>query len=177
MITMRTRALAVAAVSAAALIAIAGPAHADHGGDSNTPGPDNLQQAVKGQNLSERGKAATAHGKAQLERSKISVSTGGGDIYVKDDHYGQTGWTGSTYCTDVGWDGKCNESLVRFNATYMADEPVDQWKSLGCHELGHTGTLGDRGPGNDSNDNSCMRDDIWPKRFDTHDINAINEHA
>lgn len=158
------------ALAAAFTLALPSAARADH--DDNGTDPDNRNQAVKGFHLSTNGTNAMNYGKAELERSVITTSWGGGDIEVYDDDYGRTGWYGSTGCTN--WNAlwtSCDIIRVRFNQ--HSSLTASQWRSLGCHEFGHTGDLGHRKKSNDSDNNSCMREEIWPTHFDQHDLNAI----
>lgn len=167
---------ATVAVTLTALALVAPPAYAGHGG--KIIGPDNLDQAVKGSNLTTRGKLAMNHGKAQLERSKINVSTGGGDIYVRDGKYGDTGRYGRMWCSDTDG-GDCNVYQVTFNVSLLPSTDY-AYRAVGCHEIGHTGTLGHRYTTTDTDDNSCMRKKIyqeWAPNLDSHDVNAINNNA
>lgn len=163
----------VAVVAAGVTLAVLLPtsAYADH--DDSGTDPDNRNQAVQGFNLTSNGTSAMNFGKSELERSVITTSWGGGDIEVYDDLYGNNGWHGYTDCTNwnVLWTS-CDIIRVRFNETQW--KSYDQWRSLGCHEFGHTGDLGHRSSSNDSDNNSCMRSDIWPLTYDSHDLNAIN---
>ncbi|CAL9313487.1 hypothetical protein ABZ568_26660 [Streptomyces olindensis] len=164
------RLMAVVAVSAALALSVPFTAHAGH--DDNGTDPDNRNQAVKGFSLTTNGTKAMNHGKSQLERSVITTSWGGGDIEVYDSNYGDNGWHGKADCTD--WNAlwtSCDIMRVRFN-TYQY-KTASQWKSLGCHEFGHTGDLGHRSRSNDTDNNSCMRVEIWPQYYDQHDLNAI----
>lgn len=157
-------------VAAALILAVPSAAHASH--DDDGTDPDNRNQAVKGFSLTTNGKNAMNQGKAELERSVITTSWGGGDIEVYDGAYGDTGWHGRTDCTD--WNAlwtSCDVIRVRLNTTYS--KSASQWRSLGCHEFGHTGDLGHRSAGADTDNNSCMRVSIWPTHFDQHDLNAI----
>ncbi|MFJ7330076.1 MULTISPECIES: hypothetical protein [Streptomyces] len=161
---------AAAVVAAALLLTVTSSAYADH--DDRGTDPDNRNQAVKGFSLTTNGTNAMNHGKSELERSVINTSWGGGDIEVFDANYGKTGWHGTTDCTD--WNAlwtSCDIIRVRLN-TYQS-KTASQWRSLGCHEFGHTADLGHRGAGNDKDNNSCMRVEIWPTRYDQHDLNAI----
>ncbi|MFI5756779.1 hypothetical protein [Streptomyces sp. NPDC051569] len=158
------------AMAAALALAIPTVAHADH--DDSGTDPDNRNQAVKGFSLTTNGTNAMNQGKAELERSVITTSWGGGDIEVYDGNYGNSGWHGRTDCTD--WNAlwtSCDIIRVRLN-TYQS-KTASQWRSLGCHEFGHTGDLGHRKGSNDSDNNSCMRVEIWPTHYDQHDLNAI----
>ncbi len=67
----------------------------------------------------------------------------------------------------------CDIIRVRLNQSYS--KTASQWKSLGCHEFGHTGDIGHRNSSNDTDGNSCMRSDKWYLNYDSHDISAINE--
>lgn len=160
-------------VPALAGLAWAAPAHAGHG-DSGID-PDNQNQYIEApDSLTTRGSDALVHGKAQLERSDITTYYGTNDIRVYDYPYGSTGWHGFTDCLDLNWLGaSCNVIRVRFNESTMGTSQ-SQWQSLGCHEFGHTGDIGHRPPSGDTDNNSCMRQDIWPLNLDSHDITAIN---
>lgn len=150
------------------------PFTARAGHDDNGTDPDNRNQAVKGFSLSTNGTRAMNHGKSQLERSVITTSWGGGDIEVYDKDYGDNGWYGRTDCTD--WNAlwtSCDIIRVRFNQYWYLT--ASQWRSLGCHEFGHTADIGHRARSNDTDNNSCMREDIWPQYYDKHDLNAIDE--
>ncbi|MET7709753.1 hypothetical protein [Micromonospora sp. NPDC005413] len=160
-----------------AVVAFAPPAMAGHGGKANSGKPDNKEQAVESNSLTNAGKAAVSHGRAQLDRSQITTSTGGSDIHVYDKSYSSS-WYGQTTCTDSNWwNGLCDHYDVKFNTRTMSGKSTGYWQSLGCHELGHTGSLGHRSKAADTDNNSCMRSEIWPKNFDTHDINAINDNV
>ncbi|MCX4974460.1 hypothetical protein [Streptomyces sp. NBC_00620] len=165
------RLTAALAVAAALILALPSAAHADH--DDDGTDPDNRNQAVKGIKLTTNGTNAMNHGKAELERSVITTSWGGGDIEVYDADYGDTEWSGRTDCTN--WNAlwtSCDIIRVRFNQYYGLT--ASQWRSLGCHEFGHTADLGHRKASNDSDNNSCMRGKgIWPTHYDQHDLNAI----
>jgi hypothetical protein len=77
-------------------------------------------------------------------------------LHVRDASY-TNNWYGNSSCTDRKWtNGRCD------------------WMSLGCHEFGHTADLGHRYRNTDTDNNSCMRDEIWPVHFDSHDIDSIN---
>ncbi|QFG22374.1 hypothetical protein [Actinomadura sp. WMMB 499] len=153
------------------------PAYADHGGD--VIGPDNNSQAVKGQNLTARGKLALQRGRAQLDRSKINTSSGGGDIYVRDGRYGNNGSYGRMWCSKQDGNGDCDIFQITFNNSELPARDY-AYRAVGCHEFGHTGTLRHRSRSEDTDGNSCMRtyiSDTWAGRLDSHDINAINGNA
>jgi hypothetical protein len=159
---------------AVGLVVSAMPASAGHGGEANSGTPDNATHYIDRNNLTRLGNIAAVHGADQLDRSDMNATFNGyGDLEVYDGAYGDTGWAGRTDCIDSGWWGECDVFRVRFNTSAMGTSE-SAWRSLGCHEFGHTGGLGHRYASDDSNDNSCMRSDIWPQNFDFHDINAIN---
>ncbi|GAB1692721.1 hypothetical protein KRM28CT15_45240 [Krasilnikovia sp. M28-CT-15] len=151
------------------------PAFASH--DNHGTDPDNRNQYIKKVALAPNSDLAANYGKDQLERSVITTGWGSGDIEVYDEFYGNTGWYGYTDCTDwnVLWTS-CDIIRVRFNLTNMAvgGTTTNTWRSLGCHEFGHTGDLGHRNSATDTDNNSCMREEIWPLNFDQHDLNAID---
>lgn len=151
------------------------PAYAGHGGKGTDP--DNQNQYIEApDSLTTYGSDAMNHGKAQLERSDITTYWGTNDIRVYDYNYGDTAWAGKADCLDLNWLGQsCDVIRVRFNEHSMVGLGQGSWKSLGCHEFGHTGDIGHRPASGDTDKNSCMRDDdIWPQNFDSHDLEAIN---
>ncbi|MEV4417647.1 hypothetical protein [Catellatospora sp. NPDC049609] len=168
----------LAAATAILLIAVAAtPASAGHGDKANAGPPDNAQQDVETKSLTTNGAAAAAHGRAQLNKTDITMSTGGSDLHVYDASYSGS-WYGQTSCTDRNWlNGKCDHMDIKFNTRLMNGLSLSKWQSLGCHEFGHSGGLGHRAHSNDSNDNSCMQVDIWPRYYDTHDIDAVNAYV
>jgi len=95
------------------------------------------------------------------------------DVHSYDSNYGDTGWHGLTTCNGVGWTTPwlCTDWTIKFNE--FQGKTADQWKSLGCHEFGHTVGLGHRSAGDDSDNNSCMRVEIWPLDYDNHDSVTI----
>ncbi|GIG03002.1 hypothetical protein Cci01nite_80950 [Catellatospora citrea] len=158
----------------ASVLTPAQAALADHDGWGIDP--DNRTQYVKKIDFSSsHADAAVDHGKAQLERSVITTGWGDNDIEVFEHPYGNTGWTGLTDCTD--WNvllTSCNVIRIRFNHSAMVNANYTHWRSLGCHEFGHSGDLGHRDPDEDTDNNSCMRENIWPENFDSHDLTAID---
>lgn len=164
------------AAALVALCATAPAAVADHGGTALSGRPDNAKHYVDRNDLTSAANAAAVHGVAQLDRSDMDATfTGSGDVEVYDGYYGDIGWYGATNCqTPSTRAGVCDVYRVRFNLTTMDGLSLSKWRSLGCHEFGHTAGLGHRYYYDDSNDNSCMRIEIWPENYDTHDLNAIN---
>ncbi len=164
------------AICAAIFIAVA-PASADHSEKGGAGDPDNPPHYIDRNSLTENGSTAAQWGLWELDQTQIGPTfTGSGDVEVYDGAYGDTGWYGQTSCPGgINWlTGNCDIFDVKFNTTAMAGHSLDHWRSLGCHEFGHTGGLGHRYASDDSDDNSCMRTPIWPRFYDTHDINAIN---
>jgi hypothetical protein len=160
------------------IVGLATPAvWASHSGDANSGKPDNKDHYMDRNSLTTNGDTAAVYGRDQLNRSVMNATfTGSGDVEIYDGDYNQNDWMGRTECIDIGtWlDGRCDVFKVRFDTANMAGHSLDHWRSLGCHELGHTGGLGHRTSSTDTDNNSCMRSDIWPKNFDQHDLDAIN---
>lgn len=158
----------------ALLLTVAAPAAADHGGKAASGPADNTAQAVESISLTAYGKDAVWNGRYELDRSDINTSVGTSDIHVRDASY-TNNWYGNSSCTDRNWtNGRCDHMSVKFNTRTMSGHSRAHWMSLGCHEFGHTADLGHRYRNTDTDNNSCMRDDIWPLDFDSHDINSIN---
>ncbi|WP_344450048.1 hypothetical protein [Actinocorallia aurantiaca] len=149
------------------------PAFADHGGGGVTP--DGIDQYFASAYLTANGVTAYNWGRSELARSALNVYSGSGDVLVRDwasqVHQNDFGWT---ECTDMTTYNACDKFDTVFNNLLMDSRSVNNWRSLGCHELGHGGNLDHRYASTDSDDNSCMRNEIWPLSLDTHDINEIN---
>ena len=163
---------------AAAILSGTAPVVANHDNDAASGDPDDGNHYVDRNSLTSSGDIASVWGVAELNRARdmSATFTGSGDVEIYDSTYGDVDWAGLTNCASgFNWiTGNCDVFRVRFNQTRMAGQSLDRWWSLGCHELGHTAGLAHRVNSNDGNDNSCMRAEIWPRSFDTHDLDAIN---
>lgn len=155
-------------------------AYAEHAKDSSAGDPDNADHYIDRFGLTSGGDTAAVQGLQQLNRSQMNATfTGSGDVEIYNGDYNQISWYGATNC-ESGFNpftGNCDVFRVRFDTEMMARfTGLSKWRSLGCHELGHTAGLGHRYPENDAagTTRSCMRDDIWPEEFDNHDLDAIN---
>ena len=148
------RATAVATATALLLASIAG-AHHDDGPRLRTR--DNNTQEYEHVDLTAAGEMACDWGASQLERSEITVQEGDSDIHCHDSHFaGRAG--GKVSCTTiVWWNRRCGHYRIEFNLAGMDETPDSNrernyWRNVGCHEFGHTGSIGHV----DSND-TCMR--------------------
>lgn len=171
------RLTSVAVLTVLALSMAVAPSMAGHGEQGSAGDPDNADHYMDRNNLSPNADTAAVWGRDQLNRSQMNATfSGAGDVEIYDGFYGDNGWYGFTDCpSGINWlTGNCDVFRVRFNQTHMTGHSVDHWRSLGCHELGHTAGLGHRHNSDDTYDNSCMRSDIWPRTFDSHDLDAIN---
>lgn len=169
------------AVGIALVLSLGGTtnANADHAKDANAGDPDNADHYMDRNSLTSNGDAAAVRGRDQLNRSQMNATfSGSGDVEIYDGDYNQNSWYGQTNC-DSGFNpfnGNCDVFRVRFDTENMAGLGLSYWRSLGCHELGHTAGLGHRYPDDDApgTTQSCMRSDIWPEVLDQHDLDAIN---
>lgn len=136
--------------------------------------PDSTVHNMTRKDLSNFGKIAAVHGRDQVNRSSGMGATfeGSGDVRWRDYSYGDTGWHGTTSCIDPGIPWTCDLFRIRLNLSSMGTA-ANLWRSLGCHEIGHTVRLDHRTSATDSNDNSCMRDDIFRESFDLHDLDVM----
>lgn len=151
------------------------PALASHG---QLPKADNSDHSLQKHSLTSNGSLAFDHGVSELAKylNAYSVTSGNADVEVYDAGYGDTGWYGITSCKNyVASSGgtRCDDFTVKFNTSNMANDD-GKWKSLGCHEFGHTVGLGHRSASSNTNNDSCMRVSIWPLQFDGHDDNQIS---
>jgi hypothetical protein len=155
------------------ILGVSAPAHASH--ENNLLDPDNTTQCVKSPSIVPKTVIARDQGFAQLDRTDIDTQyCTGDDIWVQDYTYGATGWYGQAFCDDKTLTGRCDIYIVQFNESTYGGSTNSWLRSLGCHEFGHTGSIGHRSNSNDTDNNSCMHSGISPETYDSHDINAIN---
>ncbi len=154
----------VCAVALSVLSAAYAVAHHDDG--SVTWVRDNNTQEYDYNDLTPGGKLACDHGAAQLARSEITVKKGSNDIHCHDG-YEWRGAAGTTSCTStVWWNGRCGHFRVWFNTAGEANARPETgleknyWKALGCHEFGHTGSIG-----HVSSSTTCMKSGLWTSWF------------
>lgn len=173
----RTRAIALASMGSAAIaLTHPGVASATHG---QFPKADNSDHVFAQFSLTTNGQTAYDWGTDVLADHVnvwYSAQNSGEDVKVYDSSYGQTGWAGQASCVNnVNWNPLlCDTWTVKFNESTMPNDS-STWKSLGCHEFGHTVGLGHRSALDDSDINSCMRtDDYWPQYYDAHDADQIS---
>ena len=139
--------LRIFAAAVAASVLMAGPAAAHHDYGPSPLVRDNNTQDYDHNYLTQAGEIACDHGAAQLDRSEISVEEGPDDIHCYDS-FDAGGPPGYAECTDSNWwNGRCDHYRVWFNLhrldlTPDTDLERNYWRSLGCHEFGHTGKIG-----------------------------------
>lgn len=173
------RCLVVVAPTLALCLTTGTASWADHAKDANAGDPDNADHYMDRNSLTSYGDAAAVQGRDQLDRSQMNATfTGSGDVEIYDGNFDQNSWYGNTSCLSGynPFNGNCDVFKVRFDTDEMAGLGLSYWKSLGCHELGHSAGLGHRSASNDASGttSSCMREEIWPLTFDNHDLDAIN---
>lgn len=134
----------------------AGLAAAHHDDGTVSYVRDNNTQDYDHNNLTAGGEMACDHGAAQLGRSEISMTVGSNDIHCHDSST-LGGAAGTAGCTStVWWNGRCDHFRVWFNTSGTDTTPDtflerNYWKALGCHEFGHTGSIGHL------SNSTCMR--------------------
>jgi hypothetical protein len=150
------------------------PAFAGHRNNAtSTNDRDNNDQQYNRIDLTDAGFQACVWGALRLDNTEITISVGSADIHCHDAHY--TGdWFGLTQCTDVNWwNGKCDHYKLHFNLKHYGqintDFEQDAYEYIGCHEFGHTSSVGHRSSGT-----SCMRNGSGVRHYDDHDRNAID---
>ena len=172
---------AVLATSSAAALVVLSPvlARADHKDNgTSTLDRDNDQQDVDKVSLTSAGNLACDWGKAQLERSEVTTSWGATDVHCHDSAVAEQ-WVGRTKCINRTWTiYRCDQYELTFNYYYLDVNPdtnyeIGIWRNAGCHEFGHTSSLGHRA---EDNNNSCMQPYASENRqtFDQHDLDSIN---
>jgi hypothetical protein len=165
------------AVLGAVLAPMAGaaPATANHG---SAFGPDNLEQTVREQGLTTGGNWASDWGQLVLDNTEYVLSSGSWiDIRVADFPSGNDGFNGRTNfdlatCVSSPRGLDCDVIDISFNLSYSHSKGA--WKSIGCHEFGHSMSLLDRR----SVPNTCMTTprygDSPPAALDAHDTATVN---
>jgi hypothetical protein len=122
------------------------------------------------------GREACDQGALQLERTEIDSTSGSADIHCYDSYYNDPDWFGFTHCDNVDWSsGRCDHYIVKFDNSDVDAYPDtqsewDAYRYIGCHEFGHTSSVGHR----PNNAGTCMDGGSGDKRFDDHDLTAIN---
>lgn len=165
---------AVALVALSPILALAD--HIDN--DSSVRDRDNNQQEVDKVELTAAGDLACNWGKAELERSVVTTSWGSTDVHCYDDVVEAT-WIGRAQCTARTWTlHRCDQYKVTFNYYHFDENPdtnleIGTWRTTGCHEFGHTSSLGHRA---ENNNNSCLQPvaSEYRQTFDQHDLESIN---
>lgn len=149
---------------------------AGHGDDFQDR--DNNSQAYNRKNMTESGRVACNWGADRLANTEVRISYGSSDIHCYDGYYNKW-WLGYANCTDVNWwNGRCDHYRLRFDLTGYGGgigsryERRHTWQYIGCHEFGHTSSVGHRA--SDANHNSCMKDAHGHRWLDNHDHVAIN---
>lgn len=167
------------ALVTSASLATASPASGDH--QSSLTNRDNNEHGYTMYDLTDKGALACSHGMAQIgDQTEIQSNDGGGDVRCYDYDNGAGTWFGLTNCDEFTLLlNRCDIYDVRFN-TYYLYASNDTWKSIGCHEIGHTSSVGHRVASSDPNaPYSCMRSSAAASRttYDSHDVTAINADA
>jgi hypothetical protein len=156
-------------------------AHADHGGSgSSLTNRDNNDHDFDSNSLEPESQLACSHGKSQMgSQTEVRVAVGSSDVHCFDADYGNTTWVGTTSCTSLTWNHtRCDQYRINFNTHHIISNNL--WKSAGCHEVGHTSSVGHRTAASDPNSPySCMRAAVGSNRttYDSHDITEINNDA
>lgn len=154
-----------------------GPAFAGHGDNgSSLADRDNNSQGVIGYNLTEAGHVACNWGADRLNEDTVItvIQPDPSDIHCYDDDSSMD-WFGYTTCEDVFDGSSCDHYRVMFNLRFYGQINADGsdrylYLFIGCHEFGHTSSVGHRPNGA----SSCMDDASGKTWLDDHDRYAIN---
>lgn len=146
------------------------------GGVAGAITPDNGSHAItSGSTFSSSGQASYDWGYDELHRMNAvgwNVHHGSGDVTYVETYRADVIWVGHTECAAYVWwsPPDCDLISTQINQYYLYTHSVLDWKSTGCHEMGHTIDLPHRsGSGSTS---SCMWYDstYFPTKFDSVDI-------
>jgi hypothetical protein len=173
------RVVAVVCLSLLA-VTVPGTARASHGDNSTSiRDRDNNTQDWDMHSLSGAGEDACIWGAGELEvDSEITMKAfESGDIHCYDDYYVTEPWFGMTRCTDVNLlNRRCDHYRIYINLSIYGSRDNDfehrAYHSVGCHEFGHTSSVGHRGV-----TGTCMQSGSINQHFDSHDTSAINADA
>jgi hypothetical protein len=119
---------------------------------------------------------AAKWGASQLNQSNLNVSavTNGDDVQI----YAQnlSGNAGLFTCTNHNWfpNYHCDQSIARLDDGVLSSTNTNYWKAVACHELGHSGGLGEEPP----TSTSCMSNPATSAYYtlSSADLNLINAH-
>lgn len=148
-------------------------------GNNDMIDPDNVDHYIDRNSLTAQGDAAVSQGIEQLDRTKMDATlSGSGDVEVYDAYYGDSGFwedlEGYAECYEKNYfPYECDKWSVKFNDTNLGT--WSDWRSIGCHEFGHTAGLSHRASSNDAETTSCMRAAPSSEVLDLHDIDVIND--
>lgn len=137
---------------------------------------DNNEQGRDAINLTDPGQFACDWGAARLDNSEVNVHANDpSDIRCVDDYYGSVSWLGLTSCIDRDLSlSRCDVFKVEFNLSIYgsigSDYEREEYQYIGCHEFGHTSSLGHRSK---SPPATCMADASHQRFFDDHDLYGI----
>lgn len=135
--------------------------------------------ASVGATLMTAGKVACDWGAEHIDNGTevISVLADPGVSYIDvrcfDGDYNES-WFGWTACVEIQDSDTCDRYAVSFDLDYgQIDNATERgyYQYIGCHEFGHTSSIGHRGPGPAS---TCMEDGSGDRFFNDHDDVAIN---
>jgi hypothetical protein len=138
---------------------------------------DNNEQGRDGIGLTNAGQLACDWGAARLDNSEVNVHANDpSDIRCEDGYYGSVSWFGLTSCiTRDNTLSRCDVFKIQFNLSTWGpidnDYEREEYQYIGCHEFGHTSSLGHRPK---STPATCMADGSHQRFFDDHDLYGID---
>lgn len=172
------RSAAAVSVVLVLVVSAAGAHHDDESTRLRTR--DNNTQDYEHVNLTPAGVTACDWGASQLGRSEIILRKGDNDIHCHDAFFNDSarGWA---KCTSiVWWNGRCGHYRIDFNLMGTDTTPDSNaernfWRMIGCHEFGHTGSVG-----HVNSNESCMRSWVVlglvnPETLTSADLKHIND--
>ena len=138
-----------------ALLGMSAPAGAHH--NHTVPDPDDRNHGLQ-RDFNGHGEAhdGVGWGGTQLDRSVLNMDYNDAvwhDVRAHWEFPGNPAWVGSYQCMSSWPNGRCDTGLIRMNnrPQDLNNHDVNYWKSLGCHEVGHSGGISERG-----DQGSCM---------------------
>lgn len=111
----------------------------------------------------------------EVSASAVGCASGNQNVNVHAQEYLEP-WLGATTCSGTynSSNNRCSSKTVRLNARTIraTADPVKNWNTTACHELGHVGGLGHR-----PIDETCLSEADSPPAwtiYDSHDRGSLN---
>lgn len=127
---------------------------------------------------SPRGTTAYDWGFTEMDRSNLTIANNtDGDIRAEENNDPTTTNLGATQCTAYNgiFSNTCDYYHTHIYSNNLSSRAVGDWKSVQCHEVGHTFGMSERSNAHDPNNDSCeVNGTVFPLEYDAQDLARIN---